>query len=181
MIGVCDGFVSRNGPIKRQTNVRTPQLFRLGTNDEQMVLLMEPAAQCEVVVSDDKDQPLEGATVRFWPNIMWAETGTTIFGFDAWDSEQLYRTGTRPEWKSMFENRERLFMADTDAKGVALVRNIPAYTQSFAVAHTNFEMPVYYAYGAAHRETNVDLAAGETTRVTVKMQRKGMQYLEHAR
>jgi hypothetical protein len=181
MIGLCDGFVSQNGPVKRQTSVRTPQHFALGTNDAEVILLMEPAAECEVTVVDDKDQPLAGAAAMFWPNIIWAEAGTTIFAEHGWDSEELYRTGKAPEWRDTFKKHQRLFTADTDAKGIALVRNIPAYTQSFLVTHTNFEMPVYYAYGSAHRETNVDLVSGETTRVKVRMQKKGMQYLEHTR
>ena len=74
---------------------------------------------------------------------------------------------------------ENDFRAISDARGVALVRTLPAGRQSYSVTHTNYEMPVVRSGGSVGRSASVTLTSGETGRVTVRMQKRGTEELTH--
>src|SRR5262249_45612437 len=144
-----------------------------------IVLPMEAAASLEVTVLDDAGRPLPGATAGLWPNVLWGGNGSTIFAEDIFNTEDFFRHGSARHWLELQQLTENDFRAISDARGVALVRTLPAGRQGFSVTHTNFEMPVVRSGGSAGRSFNVTLAPGETGRVTVQMQKRGTEKLTH--
>jgi hypothetical protein len=180
LIVLCDGFVSQNDSRNPMARRRTPQVFTV-THDADVVVAMEPTATCEITVLDDAGQPVENAEVALWPNVTWGRSGSTIFADPLVNSEDSFRSGSRPDWQKSWPG---LFKGQSDKNGVAVVTNLPAYSanQSFAVEHENFEMPVTRdRSGDGHRYGIIYTGPGETNRVTVRMQKKGTQFIEHAR
>jgi hypothetical protein len=98
VIAICDGYVSKNDPNnQRAGSARTTQPFSLMNAKTEMVVLMEPAATCEITVLNDMGQPIEGAEIAFWPNVLWRD-GSTIFGKYLINSADLYRNNEPPNW-----------------------------------------------------------------------------------
>jgi hypothetical protein len=181
IIGMCDGFVSANGKPLRgaSTSQRLPQWFSINGREQAMTVQMEAAASCEVTVLDDTGRPLAGARAGFWPNVLWGGNGSTVFAGDIFNSEDFFRDGQPTDWFSFRKLAEKDFRAVSGSNGVALVRTLPAGSQSYSVTHTNYAMPITRAGGGAGRSASVDLSSGETGRVTVKMQKVGTETLTH--
>jgi hypothetical protein len=181
VIGLCDGFVSKNGPPwnGRKTGLHVPQQIAISGLAQNVTVQMEPAALCEVTVLDDTGKPLAGARAGFSPNVLWGGNGSTIFASDLFNSEDFFRDGVPADWNAIRKVTEGDFRALSDENGVALVRNLPASHQSYFVSHTNYAMPISRAGGGARRSASVDLSSGETGRVTVKMQKMGTEELTH--
>jgi hypothetical protein len=179
IMGLCDGFLSRNGvPVTGTvTSLRTPQTFALREAQEAVTLAMEPAASCEVTVLNDAGRPLMDATASFWPNILWGGNGSTIFGSDVFNSEDFLRGHLN--WSVARKKAMDQFRATTSAAGIALVPNLPPGSQSYAVHHTNYDMPILRVGRSAARSASVNLTGGETGRVTVTMQKKGIDAVTH--
>jgi hypothetical protein len=74
---------------------------------------------------------------------------------------------------------EDVFRAVSDSNGVAMVRTLPAGMEGYSVNHSNFAMPIAGSGANAGRSASVNLFPGETSRVTVKMQKAGAQALTH--
>lgn len=181
MVAVCDGFVSENGAAIARTSQRTPQWFTIKQAAENVVLRMEPAAFVEVTVLDDDGRPLEGAEVWFWPNVLWNNHGSTIFADGVYNTADILKSGRKPGWASGGGKVNR-FSAASDHRGIALVCDLPEMpgAQSFMVSHRSFEMPVHRDPGGdVSRNSQVTLRAGETNRVTVKLQKKGKEFVTH--
>jgi len=179
IMGLCDGFLSRNGvPVNgTMTPHRIPQTFELRKVQTAVTLAMEPAASCEVTVLNDAGQPLVDASARFWPNILWGGNGSTVFGSDLYNSENFLRGNMN--WNAAQKKAMAQYRATTDAQGIALVRNLPPGNQSYAVHHTNYDMPILRAGKSAERSASVNLTSSETGRVTVTMQKKGVDAVTH--
>lgn len=71
------------------------------------------------------------------------------------------------------------FRATASADGITLIRNLPPGNQSYAVNHTNYDMPILRVGKSAKRSASASLAGSETGRVTVTMQKKGIDALAH--
>jgi len=95
------------------------------------------------------------------------------------NSEDFFRTGVPADWFSIRKLVEDDFRAISDSNGVALVRTLPAGSQSYSVTHTNYAMPIDRSGGDARRSRSITLSSGETGRVTVKMQKVGTEALTH--
>jgi len=185
LIVLCDGYVSKNDSANTKTvSMRTPQVFTLKATQEEIIVAMEPTATCEITVRDDKGDPVEGATVSFWPNVIWNRRGSTIFAQYLINSEDSFRGNSPLEWNRL-ESQPKLFTARTDARGVAAVTNLPPSPriESFHVEHPKFEMPVTRRSGGSHGERygQIDVVGGQTNSVTVRMQKKGTEFIEHPR
>jgi len=139
---------------------------------------MEPTAQCEVTVLEEVGRPLAGAVAVFSPNVLWAGNGSTVFADSLFNSEDMLCNAHQPDREMVRERTNNDFRARSDDRGVALVE-LPAGSQSYSVSHTNYEMPIQRAFGSPQRSGSVQLSAGETTRVVVKMQKKGTEALTH--
>jgi len=140
--------------------------------------LSRRAAALGVIGFHEESSDHPGATAHFWPNILWGGNGSTIFGSDVFNTEDFFR-GTPMTRAARLKDTKGDFRAVTDERGVALVRNLPPGQQSYAVAHTNFDMPIVRAGGSAHRSASVVLTGGETNQVTVTMRPKGAEALTH--
>jgi hypothetical protein len=140
---------------------------------------MEPAASCEVIVLDDAGKPLAGAKADFWPNVLWGGNGSTVFGENLFNSEDFFRDGIPTDLGAIRKLTEGDFRTVSDSNGMALVRNLPAGSQSYRVSHTNYAMPISRVGGGAQRSASVDLSPGGTGRVTVILQKMGTEALTH--
>lgn len=178
VIANCDGFKSKDGRGKTSTFC-TPQVVELTNRDESMVLAMEPTATCEITVLDDTGRPLPDAEAMFWPNVLWTGQGSTIFMGWTFNSRDAYRAEEDFDWRRLSKDWPPVYQARSDARGIAIVSNLPAFTQAFAVDHTNFDLPIDPADN--DRFARVPLAPGETNRKTVRMERKGVEFLNSPR
>jgi hypothetical protein len=181
IVAVCDGFLSKNGPSQRQNSQRKPQRFVIDQPSSDVVVQMEPAAACEILVLDDRGQPLEDAEVAFWPNVLWNEYSSTIFASDLYDTTEVLKAEGQFDWWAP-DRRKNRYTTLTNKRGVALVRDLPENPtgESFNVNHPSFEMPVKRDPGGhAYRYDRVSLYAGGTNQVTVRLQRRGTQFVEH--
>ncbi|HEY5913757.1 MAG TPA: hypothetical protein VJA21_24475 [Verrucomicrobiae bacterium] len=171
IVGICDGYISENGPPKpNYAGVRVPQLLESVSEGRSITLKMEPAAALKTIVLDDKGQPLKGATVSFWPNVVWGGYGTRVFGSDLWTTLDGF-AGRKPWLTRGFSSP---FEATSDAQGVAVVCNLPADASEFAVSHPDFDMPpVKTPWGDTQRVARVVLTPGQTNEMTIRLQRRG--------
>ncbi len=183
IIATCEGYVSKSNDGTNSTRGHViPQLFRLEAEDLDITLQMEEGASCELHITDDQNRPLAGAEAGFWPNVIWDNTGTTIFASDLLDSVFILTNQAILDWREMKRNPLATYAAMSDSNGVAIVRNLPAFHQPFYVGHTNYEMRITQdASGDSQRIQSVNLTPGQTTKAWVTLQRKGTQFIEHPR
>ncbi len=172
IVGIREGFVSANGPPKPRyfSGVRIPQVIETLQDGQSFTLEMEQAAALQTTVLDDQDRPLAGATVGFWPNVVWGGFGTRIFASDLWCSLDGL-LGESPRTKRGFTSP---FEAVTDTNGEAIVRNLPPDSRDFAVNHPAFEMRAMKTpWGEKRRTASALLTAGQTNETTVRLQKRG--------
>jgi beta-lactamase regulating signal transducer with metallopeptidase domain len=179
IIAICDGFTSKNPPKEGKnviSEMSKPQIFELKSAGNEVEIAMEPTATCQVTVLDDKSRPIKDATVIFSPNVLWGD-GTRIFAQRS-DSEGFVRSGSKFDYEKQWEKyKTDAFAATTNEKGVAIVRNLPGYSQHFAVFHSDYELPIKTNYGHSQRYRVAELSVGKTSTVTVTMQKKGKEFL----
>jgi hypothetical protein len=170
---MCDGFISTNGP-GQFGYIRYPQKHEIGTNDVWIQLGMERTARVEVTVLDDAGKPLSNAKASTWPNIRYGEWAASVFGSDGYNTADLLQKGN-VEWHQPPE-----LEGITDAKGVAILANVPATETRFGVEHAGFQLPaVDDGDGRKRREGSMKLTAGETNRMSIRLERKGTTEIEH--
>lgn len=178
IVALCDGFVSHNPPSSRR-GLRVPQAFTNPPPDQPVVIAMEPTATLEVTALGERGQPLPGARAWLWPNVIWADWGTTVLVSDLYNSADFLRPNP-PDLKKLLEQRSRVvFEAVTDSNGVALLRNLPVETDAFMVSHADFELPVRMDSGEPTRARSVRLTPGETNHETVTLQKRGTEFIHH--
>lgn len=170
LAGMCAGFVSKSsGP---QT---LPQKFAVEADRADLILEMEPTATAEIIVIGPDQKALEGASVRFSPNVQWGNASTILMS-DAYDSRALFikmekdLADPEPHWT---------YGGKSDASGLARVENLPENSRNFGASHKDFEMPIQKQPGSTgSRNESIILRKGEVTRVTVRMQARGAEVLE---
>jgi len=201
LIALCDGWVSSSPTVEEVqtysamyggTNFNYygasptmvyPRLVRLTGTSVAAAVPMQHTANCEITVIDDAGKPLPNATVSFWPNQVFFNSGSNILGtgVDALDllRKQLASGKHKPDidW---FRNFER-YQAKTNPQGVALVRDLPVAGAAepkdpvdchFSVSHDA------YASTAGMFPTpqaTVKLHPGGTERAKVHLHRKTAQ------
>jgi len=177
VIAICDGFVSVDG--SKATGLRLPQVFTLDETNLDIVVKMEPTATCEITVQDDQGHPLPGADVAFWPNVQWEGRFSTIFARDSFNWEDILPTGHAPDWDSVVLSHNHQFGATTDARGVAVVSNLPAFNREepFSAGNANYEMSIDRSHGDEGRNDRIRVQAGVTNRTTVKLLKKGTELM----
>ncbi len=172
IIALCDGFKSKDGVTTKTSSFIIPQAIQLEHRDIVAVIAMEPTANFEVTVLDEKHQPLTDASVSFSRNVLWNGRGSTIFMAPTFDSENLLRSDEEFSWPKFWSSHPSCYMVHTDKRGIAMVPNLPAFKQSFGVDHSNYELPIN-PLNDDRREVSVRLISGETYRTTVILQKKG--------
>ncbi len=111
---------------------------------------MEPTARLEVTLLDPEGKPGAGATVQTWPNIHFGDWGATIFGECYNTSDYLQKARSRPNrWGSEIPID---FAGNSNSNGLAVVPNVRADVNPFAVEHADFQQP------------GVDVGGGEKRR-----------------
>jgi beta-lactamase regulating signal transducer with metallopeptidase domain len=170
LTGLCDGFTAA---IDDDAWCVKPQLFALDKETVNIELLMKPAAICEVKVVDKANQPIQGAKVIFGQNIEWQGGGTQLFPGFLWKSEDTIAMDENEVSKLVGQLWKSDFQAITNDTGIAVVRNLPGLKDRFHVSHDNYEMiPDKKTRNSEEQEVLVDLVGGQTSTVTVKMQKK---------
>ncbi|HWF18360.1 MAG TPA: hypothetical protein VG754_03795, partial [Verrucomicrobiae bacterium] len=92
------------------------------------------------------------------------------------NSADVYRSEEDFDWRKLAKHWGRVYGATSDSNGIAVVSNLPAFKQHFAVWHTNFDLPIDPRDNDRHAAT--PLLPGQTNRVTVTLQKKGAKFLQ---
>lgn len=179
VIALCDGFMARAGTppafARGSAFDTSPQVFHLSDASSEIVVKMVPTASCRVQVLGPDGQPVAGAVCRFSPNVFWWDGGSQIYCAPGRSTAETFRN-PKPR-DALWKPYEQLFAATTDADGIAVVENLPAEAQEdLAVLHDDLELPL----GDANRHRRlrmVKLKAGQQTEVTVKLQKKGTDFI----
>jgi len=183
MIPICDGWV----PAKPdQASVQKyvpkvwrklhlldrarPQLVRLRGKNVTPKLRMEKSTSVKVSVIDLEGNPLPEANVVMWPNQLWFDGTAQTLGTAFSRREILTKTRAGgSEYK-----RAKRFEQTTDENGVVVIDKLPAgYSQSIAVGHDDYEMPII----DGERSIEVKLQADVVAEVTIRMQLKEINAL----
>jgi hypothetical protein len=151
-----------------------PRLQHVSSGLTRMQMRMEPTADCEVTLVDERDQPVSGAQVAFSPNVTWFNGGSSMIGSggDSLDwSRQRLALGHDPENGPPPMSG---FNGMTNAEGQVVIRNLPASSaQMFMVAHQRLTVrdpiPEYAAIGMPGGFQKASLTAGELTKIRVPM------------
>jgi hypothetical protein len=197
VIALCDGWVSRAPTVEEAKAYAAehdfldleyrgpasifvyPRLYRLKGPLIQRVVPMRQTATCEVTVVDELGQPIRGASVEFWPNQAFFNSGAQIVGtgFDSLKVIQSIPPGKRatvPDLTSFWAR----YSATTKPDGVAIVRNLPLGETaqageprevSFDASCTGYISEPGVLNPATGR---ISLLPGRTGRVTVQLKRK---------
>ena len=136
MIAKCDGFVGKSD----DRGFTIGESFDIEERESKVTLDMTPTIDVEIVVTDKAGLPISGADVGFNPNQRWAGWGSQILG-EKWKSmdevvARLDPTKSLPETDSAFSD----FSTETDAEGIARIRNIPQDERSFYVGKKEYEV-----------------------------------------
>jgi hypothetical protein len=196
LVALCDGWVSQSPSASEvaaasaenafQAQYRGPQanmiysrVYRLEGPAIHPIVPMDPTANCEVTIHDQKGVPISGASVAFWPNQNWHHYGSNILGEGADSATLLRAQRTSAARQSMLRRKPvTTFSATTDAKGVALVRNLPVGGDSadpsprelpFRVSHDGYRSTSEPLGGSTKK---VKLAPGKTGQITVELERR---------
>ena len=173
VVALSDGFISKNGPPRSSygRDIRLPQIFDFDGGEQALTVPMEPTAICEILVLDTQNHPVKDATVGFGPNIVWGGFGTRIFGSDLWNAE--------PDVQALAPGLVESYRGRSDAAGIAVVSNLPPPVTELELRHPQFELPVTKTTWGQTRSAWVHLIPGQTTRMTVQVQKSGTQALKN--
>ena len=155
LVAICDGWVSRS-PSKQEVNAYAKahqitglqgtdpgacsvsgQFIELNAAVIETTIAMEPTTSCEVIVRDEKGNPLPEAKVSFWPNHNMHNWGSSLLGHGSDTATVIRRhllTGDR-DWKSTASFDEDKYTAITNEIGIAVVSGLPLPTNASEVGH----------------------------------------------
>ena len=143
LIATCDGWIA--SPQRKWTwqgltrsSFIEGQSFDVDEKDLEVELKMEQAMELRVLVKDADGSPISNAKVGLSPNQIWKDLGSQILG-SRWSSRDLIRKQLEPNYP-LPNGRESWskYSADTDGKGIALVRNLPESSEHFYVHAKGF-------------------------------------------
>jgi hypothetical protein len=176
IVALCDGFVSTNGPGRFQ--MRYPQKHLLGTNDLAITLGMEPTARLEVKVTDDSGRPLKDVRIMTWPNVRYGEWSATILASDQYNTADFLLA--KPDTKLAWDRTVADFQGISDSAGVAVLPNLPPDVKELAVEHPQFVLPAVTGLdGSKHRQATFTLVAGQTNRLSLKLEPSDRSTITH--
>ncbi len=153
------------------------QVLRIDTKPPFLEIAMEKTVSVEFDIMKPDQTPLLGATVTMWPNLHVYYWGSTIVG-TAFPTHELLtlKNPTAYYEEKMKENQQR-FSAITDAKGRAVISNLPARTNiGWSIQHKKFDMPVQPG-SSAHRYKNLDATQSPIPLQKIVMEKKGTHVL----
>jgi beta-lactamase regulating signal transducer with metallopeptidase domain len=180
----CDGAVVKY--VDKEVSSSQDQPFTTTTSGDLVtgiVVPMQTTATAIITVEDPDGRPLVGAKVSFWPNLFKFGKLGSIATPGRWTTEECLQT----DWKALQKKHNNplsdTYSAITNETGKAVVRNLPAFSNEFAVEHEAFQMPIRQSPAGpvyARRNTPIELKPGETTEMRVRMERKGASFLGDA-
>jgi hypothetical protein len=160
-----------------------PRLYRLKGPLVHVAVPMRRTASCEVAVDDDAGKPIPGASVEFWPNQIFFNTGAQMLG-TGFDSLKLIQSQT-PTTQAPTADMRRFwsaYSAKTNTRGLATVRNLPLGslsadpTEPISVNFHVFCSGYFPEPGTLNPPPHeVGLLPGGTAHVTVDLRRNGLK------
>lgn len=193
VIAYGDGFISTNGivaerPIPAGVRIASQPVRRVSRSIPQSFAAVRPVTTMEIateatatlkVIANSGNHPVAGAKVHVWPNVIQMPTGSRMFGGNASSSEASFR--------ALPPLPERIYSVITDKNGVAVLRDVPAFTPSLGVEHPDLEAASQQPKGnpdvparfgpAPNRYIDLTLSPGQTTDIAITLQPKGRQFL----
>jgi hypothetical protein len=164
LIAICDGYMARSGEApdfvpeaRRGGGYNRPQVFPLTKEKADITVLMTPTVDCQVRLLDSDGHPAVGAKCWGNPNVGWWNGGSQGYCDPMYSSLQRL---TQPNLKS--DPKDRLFFAETDADGWAVVKNLPPTEKGIALF-----------YDRTTRFVRVSFKAGEQNKFLIKLPPKG--------
>jgi hypothetical protein len=166
LIALCDDFASQDPVIDRPHSARRPQRFPLDPHAGPVVVAMEPTGTVYVNMMDTEGEPLPGAQVCFYPNVLWAGRYSGLFAGAESKTEDLLRLdATRRAERLRTIGMSPRFHGVADQHGSATVPNLPAGKSHFTAFCQGYEMESSDGWGRGE----VELRPGEARNVTVTM------------
>lgn len=194
VVAICDGHVSKTptaqeceefaryiligGHVGRSLR-KAPQVFSLVGDQTEFTVPMEPTGSCQVRVVDQSGKPVAGAKVRMGPNNIFYNGGSQLMGIGRSDGK-FVRAERRTPGQNLtdFATEALDFSAVTDTDGVAVVKNIHDRNRHLvSVEHARYEVPIQRQGSLENRYVVVSVRSGEMSKLTVKVQEKGTEFL----
>jgi hypothetical protein len=136
VIAMCDGWVALD-----EGRMTKGQTFSVSDEDLEVELELEPTMDAIIDVKDEAGNPIQDASVAFWPNPLWVDFGSQILGQRFQSLDQVKAQVAQNE-ASVTLDRVSAFLEKTDAKGRAVIRNLPSRSeQPFLVEKRGFASP----------------------------------------
>lgn len=178
LIALCDGYIATSGrapdvvknpPDPKRDSFGRPQVFDPGKNS-RITVAMSPLVRCVASVLDEDSKPIAGVTVVSSPNVGWWNGGSQIYCDALARGESLLRE--RDYFKAVDKAFPEPFQSKTNAQGKATLE-LPAGKERLAVMSDEYELPVFLG----NRRVRVELVTGQTTEVTLRLQKHGAEKL----
>jgi len=178
LIALCDGFIAKSGkapaevenpPDPASDSLNRPQVFE--PSDQQPIAVeMERLVKCVVTAVDEDDKPVAGIALASWPNVIWWNDGSQIYCESLARGERVLRVR---DYRACIDNDfPQPFQATTDGSGNATLE-LPEGKEYLAVRSDLYELPIFLG----RRDVRVEMVAGQTTEVTLRLQPRGMERL----
>ncbi len=170
------GGVAINMQLGRLDNTTYAQVHRIDTKEAFLNIKMEKTVSVDFSILKPDQTPLAGATVSMWPNLRIEALGAVIVGTVFPTREVLTLKDTTAYYdKKILENKR--FSATTDAKGKAVIENLPARKNiGWTVLHDAFDMPAL-GIERERRSRNLNATQSPIPLQTIVMEKKGTHLL----
>lgn len=178
LIALCDGFIAKSGEAPAEAedagdpandSLSRPQVF--DPSDQQPITVeMERLVKCVVTAVDEDDKPVAGIGLVSWPTVVWWNGGSQVYCESLVRCERVLRVR---DYRVCIDNDfPQPFQATTDGSGTATLE-LPKGNEYLAVRSDLYELPILLG----HRHVQIKMVAGQTTEVTLRLQRRGTERL----
>lgn len=183
IIAICDGFVSKIDRSKDDSYFQN-QHFDLQSDEQEIVVEMEPTATFSGKVVNADGQAIGGVKVVFSPNVFWGNFISQLFMGPPYKDIQR-ELKSRDLTEVPMDKLQELMLrytpsATTDAKGEFSVVNLPGHRrESYIVWSANYELPIETVENRPpRREREVDLRPDEEIYEVIQIVPKGQEQIE---
>ena len=183
IIAICDGFVSKIDRSKDDSYFQN-QHFDLQSDEQEIVVEMEPTATFSGKVVNADGQAIGGVKVVFSPNVFWGNFISQLFMGPPYKDIQR-ELKSRDLTEVPMDKLQELMLrytpsATTDAKGEFSVVNLPGHRrESYIVWSANYELHIETVENRPpRREREVDLSPGEEISEVIQVVPKGQDQIE---
>jgi hypothetical protein len=165
---IGDGWIS---PLKAGGDLLNHPWIA-GAIDESrgdIVIPMERTASCEVTVLDAQGKPAAGATVAASPNFSYDGFGNRLLAIGIVNLAQQLGSREPPIDRDIMNTLWQRYKAVSDDQGRAVVRGLPAQTGRESISIYSPGIDPLQRGKMPKRHVIDSLKAGETTKVTLKV------------